>query len=233
MLITKKLLLLLILLAAPVAAQERTEKLPPSLQTSGEAVVMAKPDRAEIDIGVVTQADASQTAVTENAKKLEATLAKLRALLGADADIKTVSYTVSPNYRYPQQGGEPTITGYTATNVVRVTLDDLSRIGQVIDAATSAGANQVRNLQFTLKNEQSVQTEALHQAALKAREKAAALAAALNLKIVRVLSVIENSPAVVPVRDLAYARAESATTPIEPGTIEVRASVIFIVEISK
>jgi uncharacterized protein YggE len=231
--ITKGLLLILVLFAAQIAAQERTEKLPPSIQTSGEAVVTAKPDRAQIDVGVVTQADNSQTAVAQNAEKLEATLSRLRALLGANADIKTISYSVSPNYRYPREGGEPTITGYTATNIVRVTLDDLTRVGNVIDTATQAGANRIQNLQFTLKDEQNVQAQALREAAVKARRKAETLASALNLKVVRVLSVVESSPTVIPVRDVSFARAEAASTPIEPGTIEVRATVTFTVEIGQ
>lgn len=230
---TKLLLFLLTLFTIQLTAQERTEKLPPSIQTSGEAVVTAKPDRAQIDVGVVTQADNSQTAVTQNAEKLEATLSRLRGLLGANADIKTISYSVSPNYRYPREGGEPSITGYTATNIVRVTLDDLTQVGKVIDTATAAGANRVQNLQFTLKDERQVQAQALREAAMKARSKAETLAAALNLKVVRILSVVESSPTVIPVRDVAFARTEAASTPIEPGTIEVRATVTFTVEIGQ
>ena len=232
--VVKGLLFILILFAAQASAQDINTKLPPSIQTSGEAVINVKPDRAQIDIGVVTQSDTSQAAVAQNAQKLETTLSKLRQLLGSNADIKTISYTLNPNYRYPKEGGEPTITGYTATNVVRVTLDDLTQVGKVIDAATQTGANRVQNLQFTLKDERivQVQAQALRDAAIKARSKAEALASALGLKIVRVLSVVENSPVSVPVRDVAYARTEAASTPIEAGTIEIRATVVFTVEIN-
>lgn len=230
--ITKQLLIVSIFLTVQIAAQD-IGKSPPSIRTSGEAVVTATPDRAQIDIGVVTSAETSHTAVAQNAQKLEATLTRLRQLLGANTDIKTVSYTVSPNYRYPQEGGEPTITGYTATNVVRVTLDDLTQVGRAIDTATQTGANRIQSLRFTLKDERTVQGRALREAALDARRKSESLAAALDLKIVRVLAVVESSPVVVPVRDAAFARVEAVTTtPIEPGTIEVRASVEFTVEIS-
>lgn len=227
-----KLFIILILFTLPIAAQNPTdEKLPPSIRTNGEAVVTTQPDRALIDIGVVTQANSSQTAASENAQKLEAVLAQLKKLLGANADIKTISYSITPNYRYPQGGGEPTITGYTATNIVRVTLDDLTQVGKVIDTATQNGANRVNSLQFTLKDERKVQSQALREAAVKAREKADTLASALNLKVVRVLSLNESSPVVIPVRDVGFTRAESASTPIEPGTIEVRATVTLMVEV--
>lgn len=233
---TAKLSLLLITVLFPassVAAQETNPKLPPSINTTGEAVVSVQPDRARIDVGVVTQADTSQAAVSHNAAKLESTLKRLRGLLGADADIKTVSYSLTPNYRYPKEGGEPQITGYTAANIIRVTLDDLTKVGNVIDTATQAGANRIQSLQFTLKDEQAVQAQALREAARKARRKADTIASALNVKVVRVLSVMESGQASIPFRDVAYARAESSSTPIEPGTIEIRVSVSLTVEISQ
>ena len=226
------LLLILFLGTTQIIAQERSEKLPPFIETTGEAKVSAQPNQAQIDIGVVTQANTSQAAAEQNARKLEATLSSLRRLLGTSAEIKTISYMLQPNYRYPKEGGEPQITGYTATNIVRVTLNDLTRVGTVIDTATQAGANRVQNLQFMLRDEGVVQAEALRDAAAKARNKADALALALRLRIVRVLSVIETSPVVVPVRDVAFARAEAAATPIEPGMIEVRATVTLRVEIA-
>ena len=227
-----KVFILFLFLVLPIAAQDAANKLPPSIQTSGEAVVTAKPDRAQIDIGVVTQADNSQNAALKNATQLGAVLAQLKQLLGTGADVKTISYSLSPNYRYPTGGGEPTIIGYTATNVVRVTLDDLTQVGKVIDAATGSGANRIQSLQFTLKNRETVEAQALTEAARNARKKADTLAAALGVNILRILSVSESSPVIVPVRSVAYARAEATSTPIESGTIEVQATVSLVVEIS-
>jgi uncharacterized protein YggE len=227
-------LAVLTLLGAGVAAQEPTERLtPPSIRVSGEATVTVQPDQARIDIGVTTQAQTAQTAAANNAQRLETVLAELRRDLGAGAEIKTVSYSLNPDYRYPKEGGKPTITGYTANNVVRVTLNDLTRIGQAIDAAAQSGADQIRRLQFTLKDEQAAQSQALRAAAIKAKSQAEALAQALGLKIARVLSVVESSGGVQPImRDVTLARAEAAaSTPVEPGTIEVRAMVTLTVEI--
>lgn len=226
-------LLILFLGVGHLSAQDSVARMPPHIRTTGEATVTVRPDRAMIDIGVVTQAAASQAAVTQNAQKLEGTLARLRQLLGAGADIKTVSYSVTPNYQYPREGGQPTITGYTATNIVRVTLDDLTKVGNVLDTASEGGANQIQNLRFTLKDESTVKAQALREAAIKARASASALASALDMTIVRVLSVAEAGSPVIPVRDVAFAKAEGATTPIEPGTIEVNASVTLTVEVNQ
>jgi len=79
-------------------------------------------------------------------------------------------------------------------NVVQVTLDDLAKIGTVIDSATLAGANHVQGIQFTLRDQDAVRAEALRQAASRARAEAELLAAALGLKVVRAASVEESSP---------------------------------------
>ena len=103
----------------------------------------------------------------------------------------------------------------------------------MIDAATESGANQVHRLQFTLKDEQAAQSQALRAAAVKAKTQADALAQALGLKIGRVLSVVESSGGVQSViREVTLARAEVASTPVEPGSIEVRAAVTITVEIA-
>lgn len=209
-----------------------TPKLPPSISTTGEAIISVAPDRARIDVGVVTQADTSQHAAAQNAEKLDATLNRLRSLLGPHADIKTISYSLTPSYRYPQ-GGDPIITGYTATNIVRIMLDDLTKVGSVIDTATQAGANRIQSLQFTLKDEQPVLARALGEAAKKARQKAESLASALGVRVLRVLTATESGPAATPFRDIAFARSEAVATPIEPGTIEVRATVSLTVEIAQ
>lgn len=225
----------LMLFVSTVAAQDLTGKLPPTIRTSGEAVIMTKPDRAQIDVGVVTQAVTSQSAVEQNSGQLETVLSELRKLLGANADIRTISYSLAPNYRYAPPA-EPTITGYTATNIVHITLDDLTQLGKVIDTAGAAGANRIQSLQFTLRNQQMAQAQALNEAAMNARKKAELLASAMGLKVVRVLSVIETSLINISNQYMSYAafagNASIPSTPIAPRTIEVRAIVALTVEIS-
>src|SRR4051812_29318895 len=101
MMSTSKALILFLLLVLPAAAQDVNNKLTPSVRTVGESTLTIRPDRAQIDIGVVTQADTSQTAAAKNATQLENTLNQLKRLLGANADIKTISYSLTPTYRYP------------------------------------------------------------------------------------------------------------------------------------
>jgi uncharacterized protein YggE len=223
-----------LLLTAQVSAEQSASPLS-SIRVTGDSLVSAKPDRVQIDVGVLTQAPKAQLAAAQNATQLEAVLSALRKAVGSGADIRTNSYTLNPNYQYHPNGGEPTITGYTATNVVRVTLSDLAKIGSVIDTTTQSGANQVQGVQFTLADQQAVRAQALREAALKARGDADVLAAALGLKVVRVLSVEENSSMGGPVRPIMFeARAAAAKvpTPIQPGSIDVGANVVLTVEVT-
>ena len=228
--------LLLALLACgalgPAFAQQA---LVSSIRVTGDARVTAKPDRVQIEIGVTTRAAQSQEAAAQNARQVDGMLTAVRKVAGPTAVLKTISYSLNPNYQYHPNGGEPTIDGYTALNVVQVTLDDLGKIGAVIDAATQAGANHVQGIQFTLRDQDAVRAQALREAVLRARGEADVLAAALGLKVLRVLTVEENSPRIVPVRVYGGATrvtaAAAPATPVEAGTLDVTADVTLSVEV--
>lgn len=206
----------------------------PFIRTTGDATVFAKPDRAKLDIGVVTQAPNAQAAAAQNASQTEAMIAALRRSLGTAAEIHTSGYSLTPNFSYPKPGGQPVLNGYTASNTVEIITNDLANVGKVIDAGTQAGANNVRGIEFQLRDETAVRAEALRQASLQARASADAMAAALGLKVLRVLAAEEGSPQVIrPMRSMAMAAAPSApATPIEAGNIQVQATVTVTVEVA-
>ena len=218
-------------------AQEPVDRMArPAVRASAEAIVIAKPDQAQLDIGVVTQAPSAKAAADENAKKTDFMLDMLRKLLGQDADIKTISYQLTPNYTYPREGGQPRISGYSASNIVQVKTTDLTRVGDIIDTAYKSGANNIHSLQFNLKNDEAVRAQALREAAAKAKAKTEAMASALGLRIIRVLFAEESGPVVRPVyaaMEMADAKAANVQTPVEPGTIEVRAIVTLTVEVGQ
>jgi len=228
--------LLLTVLACALSATVLAQQPPvSSIRVSGDARVTAKPDRVQIDVGVTTRAAQSQDAAAQNARQVDAVLAAVRKAAGPNAVLKTISYSLNPNYQFHPNGGEPTLQGFTALNVVQVTLDELGKIGAVIDAATQSGANHVQGIQFTLRDQDAVRAEALREAALRARAEADVLAGALGLKVLRVLSVEEQSPRVVPVRVYGGARAmatAAAATPVEAGTLDVTADVTLSVEVA-
>ena len=217
------------------AQQSDGKSTTPSVTANGEAVITVEPDQAEIDIGVVTQAKNAPDAARENADKLARVINEVKKILGKGDEVKTASYSLNPNYRYPQ-GGKPEIVGYTATNIVRIKTGTLTSVGKLIDASMQSGANTIHRLVFNLKDEHAAQLQALRLASTKAKAKAEEIAAALGLRIVKILSVSEGDRGVRPII-MPQARAAqmealaAAPTPVEAGTIEVRSSVTLTGEL--
>jgi uncharacterized protein YggE len=239
--------------AVVLAQDPGTRPFPPEISVMADATITARPDRATIEIGVVTESKTAQAASAQNARRVEAVITALRTVLPAaggesahgetppsdaapasPAKITTVGYSLDPVYSRPKPGGNPILTSYSVSNTVRVTTDDLSLVGPLIDGAMGAGANRINRLAFTLQDEQPLMMKALGQAAARAKEKAEAIASALGVKIIRVLQVEENGPSVRPVERMLRAAAYSespSTTPVESGTVDVTATVTLTVEV--
>ena len=229
----RTILILLVALSATAAAQEMPSLLgPPSIRVHGEATISAEPDQAQFDIGVESQATTAKEATDKNTAQTNAVIQELKSVVPS-GDIKTINFSVNPNYLYPQGGGPAKVTGYTAMNTVRLQLRDLAMLHNVIDVAIRSGANSINRLTFSLQNEKAVRDEALGNAAEQARSGAIALAAALKLKLGRLVRVEEGQPVVVsPAREISFGRALSTDmTPITPGRIDVHADVNLTYEI--
>jgi uncharacterized protein YggE len=205
------------------------------VQATGEATVSAKPDQATIEIGVVTQGATAEAAAAQNARQTEAVLEDLRKILSGSDQLKTVGYSVRPNFQIPKPGASATIGSYTATNDVVVTVSDLARVGKVIDAALLSGANRVQRLQFGLKDPQAARSQALRQAATQAKASAEAIASGLGLHVVRVLSAEEyQDPEEFGLAKKAPPPPPTAApaTQVEAGNLEVSATIVLRVEVA-
>ncbi|HOK54276.1 MAG TPA: SIMPL domain-containing protein [Armatimonadota bacterium] len=218
-------ILLFGLVLQPVSAQIITEsQVVRGIAVSGTAEVRVAPDIAYVTLGVRTRAAQANQAVERNTTAMQQVTQALRRLTIPEADIQTVQFSLQPVFEYPREG-TPRLTGYEATNLVRVTVRDLTRVGAVIDAAVQAGANVVQDVAFALRDEAEVRATALTRAIQDARSKAQVMARALNVNLGRVINATETTaPIVFPL----VARAEAGAggvPPISPGQIEVQATV--------
>src|SRR5436309_6471264 len=93
------LLLTVCALWGPMAQAQASAR---RVHAQGNASVFAAPDQAMVDANVTTQALTAQEAAAQNANQVGTLLTALRKLLGADADIQTVGYYITPNLKYPQ-----------------------------------------------------------------------------------------------------------------------------------
>ncbi|HVK40507.1 MAG TPA: SIMPL domain-containing protein, partial [Candidatus Kapabacteria bacterium] len=163
------------------------------IRVTGEAVIGSAPDEVMIDLGVTTQARTAQAAASENAAKVERVMAMLKKEAGEGATVRTTQYALNPDYRPMREENEqPTITSYSAYNMVQVRTRDLTRIGRIIDAAIAAGANTIQSVSFSINEQNKARNQALTEATANAMVKAEAIAAGLKMRVKRVLSVDEG-----------------------------------------
>lgn len=225
-----------VLIGYPAAAEADVQQ--PQITVSGNSVVRVAPDQAKLSLGVLTIAPDAKKAQQDNARLANSIIAAL-VKAGVPGDkIETRDYSVWPEYSYPkpEEKKPPEITAYRVSNTLLVTVDDLTRMGSVIDAAVMAGANQVQSIQFLKKDTSSAQREALQKACKEARLKAEAVAAALGVEIAGIASVQEDSaisyPPIYRYSLVDEAAAGSAPTPIQPGELMVDANVtvVFLVK---
>ncbi|HEX2251788.1 MAG TPA: SIMPL domain-containing protein [Thermoanaerobaculia bacterium] len=237
------LLAALLLPVLPAAAQAHPPAPPPgmelrpSITVSGSGEVKVEPDQAVVRLGVVAQAETARAAQDQVNRAANQILAAIARLGIPEAAIQTERLMLHPVYaeRNPRtlpQGEyrEPEIVAYRASNVVSVRVDDLSRVGPVIDAGIGAGANQVEGVDFRLRDDTGARRQALTRAVADGRQKAEAIAGALGVALGGVVQADESGVNTqYPVFDQAmYARAEmaaSAPTPVAPGEITVHANV--------
>jgi uncharacterized protein YggE len=220
-----------ILLAAVVLTAQTTETSRRGvIRAFGEGRVTVRPDVARISFGVVTRAGTAGEAANTNAERSSAMIAKLRELLGASAEIRTTSYVVSPTYQHSPDR-EPVITGFVATNQVEATVSDLSLIGRVIDAAIQAGANQVHGPNLGLKDDEDARAQALRMAGQKARAKAEVIAQGVGVRLGHVVAAQEGAGYTPIPLERTAALDAARVTPIESGTLEVRATVTLDMEV--
>lgn len=198
-----------------------------SVQASGNATISGiQPDQVQLTIGVVTSAKTAQDAASQNASHATAMIAAIKALLGSNGTVQTISYSLSPQYSGGNSSTPPVITGYTASNTVQATTGNLNLAGPLIDAANQAGANSISGPSYSLQNDDSFRQQALTAATKEALAHTAAIAAGLGAKTGAVISAQESSSA-TPIYGLSSAGGTS--TPIQTGTVSVSASVTVTV----
>ncbi|HTK24424.1 MAG TPA: SIMPL domain-containing protein [Gaiella sp.] len=186
-----------------------------SVTVSGEGVVLAVPDRAEISAGVETRAQTAKAALQANATAMERVLQALRAGGGTDVTTQTVSLSTS----FDNQGAQ---NGFVASNIASATVA-FDKAGSLIDAAVAAGANTVYGPSPSRSDADALYRQALAKAVADAAQRAGVLARAAGRELGRVTSISEPGAAPVPI--FAKPAASDAATPVESGPQETTASV--------
>jgi uncharacterized protein YggE len=192
------------------------------ITVTGNGSVKAVPNQADFSLGVQTHGSNAADALTANSERMRRVIAALEAAGIAKTDVQTQEVSVSPDYSNNGQAG-----GYTARNTVSVKIRDLAKAGNVIDAASKAGANNVYGPTLSRSDQDHLQAKALRSAFDNARVKAQALADAANVRLGSVSAITEGfnglpEPMFAPA---GRAASSDAKAPVQPGTQDIQATV--------
>ena len=193
------------------------------MSVTGKGSVTAIPDIVTIRLGVLTSGENLSIAQEENARISQMILEGLRQM--GVTDIKTYRYTIDKLYDY--DNGIRIDRGYSVTNVFEIRSDMLDIAGTIIDSAVSLGANLIEIINFELSATEQYYLEALNIALYNALNKAKFMANELGARLNALpVSVIESSIQPAPIAR-SFLGEGQFTTPIEPGTTQIDASVIL------
>ena len=216
----------------PLAAAQQTVPVQPQpsagISVVGEGIVLAQPNVARVTLGAEVFDQSLTNAQTEAARRMDAVVARLKADGIADDDIRTVSFNITPQYDQRGDQSQPVLRGYQVQNLVAVRSTNVAGLGPLLDDAVSAGATRIFGISFESDNMEALKSQARDQAMQNATSKAQQLARDAGVSLGRPTSVEESDTGgVTPVRQLPapQAAAPAATTPIQPGQLQVSTTV--------
>jgi len=200
---------------------------------TGEGSVRVTPNNAQISIGATVHAKSVTEALDTNSKLMAAVIAALKGAGIAENDIQTARFSIQPIYApatsfgSPGPGAAPKLAGYSVSNHVNVVIRQTAKVGDLIDRAVAAGANDVGNVSFSVSDASKVLDQAREAAIADARRKAEVYAKAAGVRLGAVQWITEDTGSGPPVPMMA--RAAAAPVPIASGedTLRVQVTVGF------
>lgn len=209
-----------------------------TLTVSGHGQVSKPADEVTLQIGVVTTADTAEAALIDNNQKMQGVIDSVDAAGLTEQEFKTGQFSIRPLYSHPPKGAQPDwkaeIVGYEITNAISIKTDKIKLAGDLIDTSTHSGANRVESVAFNVKDTAPLRTEAIKSATQNAIRDAGTLSKAAGVTLRRILSVSldEAKPRPLQAKTMALERGYGAEgVPLEPGIIEVHATVTIEYEI--
>jgi uncharacterized protein YggE len=215
---------------APIGAAQTLPQPQPQptqgVSVVGSGIVLATPNTARITLGSEVFDASLATAQAEASRRMDAVIAQLRSTGIPDSDIRTVSFTITPQYDSRGQS-QAVLRGYQVQNLVEIKTTNVGGLGPLLDTAVGAGATRVFGIRFEADNMEALKAQARDQAMQNARAKAEQLARDAGVSLGRPLSIEESDVGgVTPVRAAPAAAeafaAPAPTTPIQPGELQVQ-----------
>jgi uncharacterized protein len=196
------------------------------ITVNAQGSVKVVPDAVRITANATAVAATSREALAQtNTAAAAIRSATLNAKVAA-RDIATQSITVSPEYRYTNEGGA-TLTGYRGAQSFSITVRAAATAGAIVDAIVEAGGDEVQIIGVTpFVLDSSKSSEAARNVAVKnAKARALSYAKLLGVKLGKVQYLIEDSAPSAFAPIFTTAKAESDATIVDLGEQDVTISI--------
>lgn len=193
----------------------------------GEGTVLVTPDHATILLGVITEDEQLQVAQQTNAQRTTNVINALANSGISRENIQTSDFRVDIQYDF--QDGTQVFRGYRVSNLLTIKIENIERVGEIVDIAMENGANTVRNIELNVSNQQRYYQQALANAIRNAQEKATTIAETLGVTIpptpTHLKEITSQTPEIPRSYVLGIATDSAVTTPIEAGQNQIKAFV--------
>src|SRR3989338_4936214 len=210
-----------------------------TVQGHGQATL--PPDVARISFTVENTAATVADAQAATTKQANAALDFVKEQGAADKDVRTLAYTISPQYAYPPPCfsdfcpvRNPKVIGYQVSETIEVTVRDLAKVGEFL---AGLGQLEVQNLSgpaFALDDSTAGYDAARADAISKAKEQADLLAKQLGVRLGKIVNFSESSGGYpYPIYgfgmggDAAVSKAETPDVPVCENTYSSSVSITY------
>ena len=186
-----------------------------TFQVTGQGKAVGVPDVAEFTATVTVEGGKDIASLqSDNTTRMNKVIDFLKSSGVDKKDIETQNYSIQPRYQsyscppvvYAGGAATPTgganmptvlcppasIVGYTVTQSVQVKVRDFSKIGDILGGVSTAGANEVSSLNFSVDDPTALESEARAKAIADAQTQAQAMAKAGGFSLGRLIGVDQS-----------------------------------------
>lgn len=234
---TKLFPLIAILLAAgllaacgPTTIYTKSEPPVRTITVSGTGMITLTPDVAYVYIGVQTQDASATKAMDENNTRAQEVIEAIKSFGIKPEDIKTTNFSIYPQPIYDEDYKQVGVT-YVVNNTVYVTVRDLTKLGELLDASFRAGANTIQSLSFDVADKTAAISQARLAAVENARRQAEELAKAVGVEIGAVQTITYSDTTPSPIYYARPVAKAETSVPIEAGSMQIVTTVTIVYEI--
>lgn len=228
------LVVMAILLSACGAQSAAQTSTPPlrTLNVTGSGKVLIVPDIATISIGVHTEGKDAAEAVASNNTQAQKVAQALQGMGVEEKDIRTSNFSIFPQQQFDETGKQIG-TIYVVDNTVYVTVRQLDKLGELLNAVVETGANSIYGIQFDVEDKQAAVSEARKAAVENAQAQAEELAQATGVTLGEVQTINSYGGFPVPAFEGkgGGGGAVAADVPVSPGQLTLTVEVNIVYEI--